>query len=112
MKETNKSSNKCDLGRFIEAQIYTYDDVISELTFGQKQGHWMWFIFPQIEGLGHSDKAKYYAIKNREETRQYLDHSILGERLVKCTELVVDIEGRSVLEIFGSPDDRKFKSSM
>ncbi len=101
-----------DLQRFVEAQAPVYARVVAELRAGQKQSHWMWFIFPQLEGLGHSDMAKKYAITSRAEAALYLDHDILGPRLRECTALVNAIDGKSVSEIFGHPDDLKFCSSM
>ena len=101
-----------DLSRFTSAQKGIYDSVLAELRGGRKRTHWMWFIFPQIEGLGHSPTAEYYAIKSVEEARQYLNHPILGARLLECAEAVLAVEGRSVAEIFGYPDDLKLKSSM
>ncbi len=101
-----------DLRRFISAQERVYPDVLAELMAGQKLTHWMWFIFPQIDGLGHSSTTKYFAIKSLEEARQYLSHPVLGPRLLECTEAVLAIEGRSVSEIFGDPDDLKLRSSM
>jgi uncharacterized protein (DUF1810 family) len=107
------SSNDPDnLARFISAQDEVYEDVLAELRSGSKQTHWMWFIFPQIEGLGHSSISRYYSIKSREEAERYLAHPILGPRLVECAEIVLAENGRSALEIFGSPDDLKLKSSM
>ena len=101
-----------DLGRFTSAQKGICDRVLAELRRGQKRTHWMWFIFPQIDGLAHSATSKYYAIKSIEEARQYLHHPVLGTRLLECTETVLAVEGRSVSEIFGYPDDVKLKSSM
>jgi len=101
-----------DLSRFTRAQERIYDTVLAELRSGRKRTHWIWFIFPQIDGLGHSPTSKYYAIKSIEEARQYLNHPILGARLLECTEAVLAVEGRSVSEIFGYPDDMKLKSSM
>ena len=102
-----------DLSRFISAQEnHPYDAILKELKSGRKRTHWMWYVFPQIEGLGHSETAKYYAIRNREHARRYLDHPVLGKRLLECAEAVFAVEGRSIPEIFGSPDDLKFKSSM
>ncbi len=100
------------LSRFISAQERVYDRVLTELRSGQKRSHWMWFIFPQIDGLGHSPTTKLYSIKSMEEAQQYLNHSILGTRLLECTEAVLATEGRSVSEIFGYPDDLKLKSCM
>ena len=101
-----------DLNRFTSAQEGIYDRALTELRTGKKRTHWMWFIFPQIDGLGHSPTTKYYAIKNLEEARRYLNHPVLGPRLLGCAAAVLSIEGRSVSEIFGYPDDLKLKSSM
>jgi len=101
-----------NLDRFIAAQEAAYQDVVLELKAGQKRTHWMWFIFPQIDGLGHSTKAKYFAIKSIEEARAYWDHPILGSRLLECATLVDNIKSRTASEIFGSPDDLKFRSSL
>jgi len=101
-----------ELNRFIIAQENNYHDVLEELRAGQKQSHWMWYVFPQIDGLAQSATSKYYAIKSIEEAQQYLDHPVLGKRLMECTELVLAIKGRSVSQIFGYPDDMKLKSSM
>lgn len=101
-----------NLHRFVEAQDPVIDQVKQELRTGRKRTHWMWFIFPQVEGLGSSRKAKRYAISSREEARAYLDHPVLGPRLRECTELVNGIDGRTANDIFGSPDDLKFRSSM
>ena len=87
-------------------------DVLAELRSGRKRTHWMWYIFPQIDGLGYSPTSKHYAIKSKEEAHQYLSHPILGRRLLECAEMVLTIKGRSASEIFGSPDDLKLKSSM
>jgi uncharacterized protein (DUF1810 family) len=101
-----------NLHRFISAQERIYGDVLAELRSGRKRTHWMWYIFPQIDGLGQSTISKHYAIKSIEEARQYLNHPVLGRRLIECAEAVLDIKGRSASEIFGSPDDLKLKSSM
>lgn len=101
-----------NLQRFVDAQSHHYDDVLAELRAGTKCTHWMWFIFPQIAGLGSSPTAVRYAISSREEAEAYLQHSILGARLRKCTQLVSAVEGRTIEEIFGYPDDLKFHSSM
>ena len=101
-----------DLDRFISAQEGIYESVLAELQNGEKRSHWMWFIFPQIDGLGFSATTKYYSIKNKEEARHYLNHPVLGPRLLQCTELLLAIEGKSVREIFDFPDDKKLKSSM
>lgn len=101
-----------DLNRFVSAQEKIYNLVLEELRSGMKRSHWMWFIFPQIDGLGFSTTSKFYAIKNQEEARQYLNHPVLGTRLVECVETVLAIQGRTISEIFGYPDDLKLKSSM
>ncbi|MGZ5028149.1 MAG: DUF1810 domain-containing protein [Methylobacter sp.] len=101
-----------NLQRFITAQNPVYPHVCTELRNGYKTSHWMWFIFPQIRGLGHSAMANKFAISSIEEARAYLDHPILGNRLRECTQLVIQIEGRTIRQIFGSPDDLKFASSM
>jgi len=101
-----------DLQRFVDAQDQVMDAVKRELRSGRKRTHWMWFVFPQMEGLGSSQMAQRYAISSRAEAEAYLAHPILGSRLRNCTELVTDIEGRSAKAIFGSPDDLKFRSSM
>ncbi len=99
-----------DLQRFVAAQEPVYDRVCAELRDGQKRSHWMWFIFPQIQGLGHSAMAIRYAIGSRDEALAYLAHGVLGTRLRDCTGLVNAVEGRSILQILGSPDDMKFRS--
>lgn len=94
------------------AQDRIFERVLSELRAGMKTSHWMWFIFPQLRGLGRSPSAIEYAISGRDEASAYLQHPILGPRLKECTQLVLDVKDRSVEEIFGSPDDMKFRSSM
>jgi uncharacterized protein (DUF1810 family) len=101
-----------DLDRFVTAQDHVFDRVLEELAAERKRTHWMWFIFPQLAGLGRSDTARFYAIAGLDEARRYLAHPLLGPRLVRCTELVVAVEGRTAHDIFGSPDDLKFRSSM
>src|SRR5690606_1801550 len=101
-----------DLQRFVDAQRTVYEHARAELLAGRKTTHWMWFIFPQIEGLGRSPTARRYAIRSLDEARAYLAHPILGPRLVECTQIVNRIEGKSAREIFGSPDDLKFRSSL
>ena len=101
-----------DLRRFIEAQQGVYASVVAELTAGRKRSHWMWFIFPQIAGLGHSAMAQRFAIASRAEAIAYLAHDVLGPRLFECTRLVLDVNGKSIHDIMGSPDDLKFRSSM
>jgi len=99
-----------DLNRFVHAQQADYERALSEIASGQKRTHWMWYIFPQLEGLAFSSTSQYYAIKNVEEAKAYLDHPTLGPRLLTCAEAVVGVEGRGATEIFGSPDDLKLKS--
>ncbi len=101
-----------NLQRFVAAQNTVYKRVLQELRQGYKQSHWMWFVFPQIEGLGHSSMAQRYAITSKKEAEAYIQHPVLGPRLRECTELVTAIQGRSITEILGSPDDMKFRSSM
>jgi uncharacterized protein (DUF1810 family) len=101
-----------DLQRFVNAQNPVFEQVCSELRRGRKEGHWMWFIFPQLEGLGHSWMASKFGISSRDEAEAYLKHSILGPRLKECTWLVNLVEGRSIEQIFGYPDNLKFRSSM
>ncbi len=101
-----------DLQRFLDAQAPIYARVVAELCRGQKQSHWMWFIFPQLAGLGDSAMAQRFAIASRKEAVAYLGHAVLGSRLKECTGLVTAVEGRAVREILGSPDDLKFQSSM
>ena len=100
------------LQRFVDAQNPVFEQVCAELRQGRKQTHWMWFIFPQIKGLGTSQMATKFAISSRQEAEAYLKHSVLGPRLRECTRLVNQVEGRSVNQIFGYPDDLKFRSSM
>jgi uncharacterized protein (DUF1810 family) len=100
------------LQRFLDAQADVYDDVVSELHSGRKSSHWMWFIFPQFRGLGHSPTAEHFAIRSLDEARGYLAHALLGARLCECTALVNQITGRSIEQIFDFPDHLKFRSSM
>ncbi|MDQ2733297.1 MAG: DUF1810 domain-containing protein [Armatimonadota bacterium] len=99
-----------DLSRFVRAQETCYQQALAEIKAGSKGTHWMWYIFPQIDGLAFSSTSKRYSIKSIEEARVYLDHPVLGPRLLECTEAVVSVEGRSATEIFGSPDDMKLRS--
>ena len=101
-----------DLQRFVDAQELTYDTVIGELTAGRKRSHWMWFIFPQVRGLGSSPTAVRFSISSADEARAYLAHELLGPRLRECARLVSQIDGRSAEDIFGWPDDMKLRSSM
>lgn len=101
-----------NLRRFVDAQAPVYDTVLAELRAGRKRSHWIWFIFPQIAGLGHSATAQLYAIASLDEAAAYAAHPVLGPRLRACSALVAAIEGRTVEQIFGYPDDMKFRSSM
>jgi uncharacterized protein (DUF1810 family) len=99
-----------DLDRFVQAQAADYGRALSELLAGEKRSHWMWYIFPQIAGLGQSPMSQRYSIKSAAEAQAYLDHPVLGPRLRECAAAVDNIVGRSALEIFGSPDDMKLRS--
>lgn len=101
-----------DLQRFVAAQADVYDIVREELLAGRKRSHWMWFVFPQIEGLGVTPMAQFYAIRSLDEAKAYLAHLVLGPRLRECAQLVNRVEGRTLLEIFGDPDRLKFRSCM
>ena len=101
-----------NLQRFEDAQHPVFEQVCTELREGEKRSHWMWFIFPQLRGLGRSQMAVRFAISSREEAEAYLKHPVLGPRLRECTRLVMLVEGRSINQIFGYPDDLKFRSSM
>ena len=101
-----------DLDRFISAQENQYHQALSEIKNGQKVSHWMWFVFPQIDGLGFSNMTVKYAIKSRNEAIAYLHHSVLGPRLREITEALLEVKGKSALEIMGSPDYLKLKSCM
>jgi uncharacterized protein (DUF1810 family) len=104
------TADALDLNRFVEAQRDDYDQALSEVRSGRKTSHWMWYIFPQYDGLGFSSMSRRYAIKSPAEAEAYLKHPILGPRLVECCEAALGIEGRSALEVFGSPDDMKLRS--
>ena len=101
-----------NLERFIDAQTIDYPIALSEIKSGRKQSHWMWYIFPQIEGLGFSSTSKYYALKNIDEARAYLNHEVLGKRLIEICNVLVSLKTNDAYKIFGSPDDLKLKSSM
>jgi len=105
-------ANPFDLERFVSAQAPVFTPALSELKAGRKRSHWMWFIFPQLRGLGHSSTAQFYVISSLDEARAYLAHPVHGPRLIQCTETVLAVEGQSLHEMFGSPDDLKFCSSM
>jgi len=100
------------LDRFINAQNESLEEIIRELKNGEKLTHWMWYVFPQIAGLGQSATAKFYAIQDPSEAQAYLDHPILGKRLLECTKIVISLRGKSALAIFGDVDAMKFRSSM
>lgn len=99
-----------DLNRFVQAQATDYEQALAEIRGGRKQSHWMWYIFPQLDGLGSSPMARRYAIRSVAEARAYLDHPVLGPRLVECAEAALGVDGRSALDVFGSPDDLKLRS--
>lgn len=109
---TGNNKDPFQLERFVKAQEGIYSAALSELRAGRKQSHWMWFVFPQIEGLGSSSTALYFAIKNIAEAKAYLYHSVLGPRLQECTKALLRINGLSASDVFGYPDDLKFCSSM
>jgi uncharacterized protein (DUF1810 family) len=104
--------DRFDLDRFVQAQATVYAQATAELRAGRKRSHWMWFIFPQLAGLGFSAMAQRYAIGSLDKAKAYLAHPVLGAHLRECSALVLAVPGRSVHEIFGSPDDLKFRSSM
>ena len=101
-----------DLSRFLKAQEYDYEQALREIRSGRKRSHWMWYIFPQVQGLGFSSTAQYYAIQNLEEAKEYLAHPVLGARLKEISSALLELEGLSASEIFGYPDDLKLCSSM
>ena len=101
-----------DLSRYVEAQTKTYPVALQEMRDGEKQNHWMWFIFPQIKGLGYSPTSVYYAIQSREEAEQYLAHPVLGARLREISEVLLKLDTSNANQVFGYPDDLKLKSSM
>jgi uncharacterized protein (DUF1810 family) len=105
-----ETSDPYDLKRFLLAQERDYVTALREIKAGRKQSHWMWYIFPQFDGLGYSSTSKLYAIKSIDEAKAFLAHPVLGPRLLECAEAVVGVEGRSAAAIFGSPDDMKLKS--
>lgn len=105
-------SDPHDLQRFVDAQQSIYDRALAELNAGHKQSHWMWFIFPQIAGLGHSDMVRRYAIKDADEATAYLEHPLLGPRLEQCAQALLAHAERPARQILGSPDDMKLRSSM
>jgi uncharacterized protein (DUF1810 family) len=108
----HKVSDPYNLERFVHAQNPVYEQVCAELRGGHKRSHWMWFVFPQIEGLGYSPVAMKYAVSSIDEAKAYLQHPILGPRLIECTSLVNAVQRETIEEIFGYPDHLKFRSSM
>lgn len=112
MSQLGETSVRFDLDRFTSAQQAVYESVRAELRNGRKRTHWIWFIFPQVDGLGHSSTAQRYAIKSRDEAVAYLATPLLAVRLVECTKLVLAVPEKPAHDIFGSPDDMKFRSSM
>jgi uncharacterized protein (DUF1810 family) len=99
-----------DLARFVQAQEDDYEQALAEVRAGRKRSHWMWYVFPQYDGLGFSPTSRLYSIKSLAEARAYLAHPVLGPRLIECAEAALGVEGRSALEVFGSPDDMKLRS--
>jgi uncharacterized protein (DUF1810 family) len=104
------SNDPYDLNRFVRAQESDYDRALAEIRSGRKRTHWMWYVFPQLDGLGFSETARRYAIRGLDEARAYLEHPVLGPRLVACAEAVLAVPERSAREIFGTPDDLKLRS--
>ena len=105
-------SDPFDLKRFVDAQKDDYATALAELRAGRKRSHWMWYSFPQLDGLGFSSTSRFYGIKSRDEARAYLAHAVLGPRLAECAQALLALRGRSASAIFGSPDDLKLRSSM
>jgi uncharacterized protein (DUF1810 family) len=112
LQEATAVADPFNLERFVGAQAAVYPQVVAELHAGEKRSHWIWFIFPQMKGLGHSSQSEYYGIGALEEAAAYLRHPVLGARLRQCTRLVTQVEGRAISRILGNPDDLKFRSSM
>lgn len=108
--ESNEVSDPHDLNRFLQAQEKDYEKALAEIKNGRKSSHWMWYIFPQIEGIGFSLTSRQYSLKSLAEAKAYLQHPVLGLRLKDCIEVLLYIEGRSAYDIFGSPDNKKLKS--
>lgn len=111
-EELSTTEDRCELSRFLRAQAGVFEQALSEIRAGDKRSHWMWFIFPQLAGLGSSEYAVRYAIRSIDEARAYIEHPILGPRLKECAQACLDVKGRSAHEIFGYPDDLKLHSSM
>ncbi len=108
--DTGATADPHDLARFVRAQEGDYERALAEIRGGRKRSHWMWYVFPQYDGLGFSPTSRLYAVKSLAEARAYLSHPVLGPRLVECAEAALGVEGRSASEIFGSPDDMKLRS--
>ena len=104
--------DKFNLNRFVEAQTNSYEAAMNELSQGKKMGHWIWYIFPQIEGLGSTDMTKLYSIKSTQEASAYLEHPLLGKRLVESCEIILSLDATSISEVMGFPDNLKLRSSM
>lgn len=111
VKDSGEVDDPFNLKRFVRAQESDYERALSEIRNGRKRSHWMWYIFPQIDGLGFSEMSRRYAIKSPAEARAYLDHTVLGPRLMACVEALLSLHDRSAEEIFGFPDDKKLRSS-
>jgi uncharacterized protein (DUF1810 family) len=109
---SDRADDPFDLNRFVRAQAPIYSAALAELKSGRKRSHWMWFVFPQIDGLGFSETTRRYSIKSLAEAREYLAHPLLGARLRECTQALLKIEGRTALGVFGWPDNMKLQSSM
>ena len=107
-----RSDDAYNLQRFVDAQQSVFDSVLAELKQGRKRGHWIWFIFPQLKGLGHSANSEFFGIASVQEAAAYLRHPLLGPRLIECTQLINAVAGRSAEDIFGEIDAMKFRSSM
>jgi uncharacterized protein (DUF1810 family) len=105
-----ENEDKFNLGRFVQAQEKDYDRVLLELRTGRKESHWMWYVFPQLVGLGHSPKSQQYAIQSIDEATAYLDHPILGTRLLECMRILLELRDRSATEVLGTPNDFKLQS--
>ncbi len=112
MARQKDTADPFNLGRFVEAQNGVYEQVVAELRGGRKQTHWMWFVFPQVAGLGRSPTSRFYAIRGSAEAQAYLAHPILGPRLRECVTIVLNSDVRSAEAIFGQPDTMKFRSSL
>ncbi|PVY44202.1 DUF1810 domain-containing protein [Pontibacter virosus] len=104
--------NSDPLNRFLDAQASSYEQALSEIKSGRKRSHWMWFIFPQLQGLGYSETARFYAIKDLQEAQLYLQHPVLGPRLVEISKAMLALESKTATQALGNPDDLKLRSSM